>query len=434
MSGITDEEVEKKAEQVRQKIAETEKERAALIADNDLAASARAKISAIYNTITQGKAAYVQKTLTAQYKDTCAIQEHEEILFEQRAAWRDRQDELAMTKATVERLEKRRAEIIAAHAAAREEYDSVQGETFDEADTVCRYCGQDLPPDKADEIREAFNARKSERLEKLRGEMNSLLERGKKEASKEMLADAENKVTELENMAAEDEKLFRASSDKLAKAKAEFKLKTPPPFESTDDYKKLKAEIEAIQEAAAKDEPDTTEIDDRLEKLRDHETVLNSVIASNEKSAAQRKRIAELENQEKELGKAYEEAERALYLCDRFSRVKADMLTDKINEKFSTVSFQLFRKNITNDGVEDICDVMIPSPDGSNIPFQYANNSARINAGLEIIGVLGKHYGVSLPVFVDNSESVVRVIPTDCQLIKLAVSENDKLLRLVLND
>jgi hypothetical protein len=90
----------------------------------------------------------------------------------------------------------------------------------------------------------------------------------------------------------------------------------------------------------------------------------------------------------------------------------------------------LFRKNITNGGAEDICEVLIPSEDGSKVPFPYANNAARINAGLEIISALGKHYDVELPVFVDNAESVTRVIPTDAQLVKLVVSENDKQLRL----
>ncbi|GHU51673.1 hypothetical protein AGMMS49975_05850 [Clostridia bacterium] len=138
----------------------------------------------------------------------------------------------------------------------------------------------------------------------------------------------------------------------------------------------------------------------------------------------------ELEDEEKALGKKYEEAERALFLCEKFTRVKSALLNDKINEKFSTVRFQLFKQNITNDGIDDICDVLVPSDAGAFVPFGDANKAARLNAGIEIIGVLGKHYGIELPIFVDNAESVTRIIPTKGQLIRLVVSESDQALRL----
>lgn len=106
------------------------------------------------------------------------------------------------------------------------------------------------------------------------------------------------------------------------------------------------------------------------------------------------------------------------------------MLNDKINEKFSTVRFRLFKQNITNDGIDDICDVLVPNDKGALVPFADANKAARLNAALEIIGVLGEHYGIELPIFVDNAESVTHIIPTKGQLIRLVVSKSDKVLRL----
>ncbi len=64
------------------------------------------------------------------------------------------------------------------------------------------------------------------------------------------------------------------------------------------------------------------------------------------------------------------------------------------------------------------------------VPYSDLNNAARINVGLDIIEALSEHYGVSVPVFVDNAESVTRPQEIASQVIRLAVNENDKELRL----
>ena len=61
------------------------------------------------------------------------------------------------------------------------------------------------------------------------------------------------------------------------------------------------------------------------------------------------------------------------------------------------------------------------------VPFGSANNAARINAGLDIIQVLGKHFGKSFPVFVDNAEAINIIIMVDCQIIALVVSADEQL-------
>jgi hypothetical protein len=72
---------------------------------------------------------------------------------------------------------------------------------------------------------------------------------------------------------------------------------------------------------------------------------------------------------------------------------------------------------------------MVPG-ENKLVPYSNANNAARINAGLEIINALSAHWKVSVPVFVDNAESVTRLQDISGQLIRLVVSEADKTLRL----
>jgi hypothetical protein len=142
----------------------------------------------------------------------------------------------------------------------------------------------------------------------------------------------------------------------------------------------------------------------------------------------QKQRIEELEAAEKRLSREYEHLQHGVYLCEEFIKTKVSMLTDRINGKFESVRFRLFVEQI-NGGIKEDCEVMIPA-DGRMVPYTFANNAARINEGLEIIDALSRHWTTSMPVFVDNAESVTKLHPIDSQLMRLVVSETDKTLRM----
>ena len=55
----------------------------------------------------------------------------------------------------------------------------------------------------------------------------------------------------------------------------------------------------------------------------------------------------------------------------------------------------------------------------------------RINIGVDVISTIAEHYGVKVPLVVDNAESVTSMLNIDTQVIRLVVSENDKELRVV---
>ena len=144
---------------------------------------------------------------------------------------------------------------------------------------------------------------------------------------------------------------------------------------------------------------------------------------------AEEERIAELEAKEKDLSCQYEELEKGLYLCDLFIKAKVDMLTERINSKFKSVRFRLFQEQV-NGGVKDDCEVLVPTAEGVLVPYTFANNAARINAGLEIIGALSAHWGLTMPVFIDNAESITHITSLPSQVVRLVVSEADSRLRL----
>ncbi|WBX81324.1 hypothetical protein PD280_06275 [Virgibacillus salarius] len=158
-----------------------------------------------------------------------------------------------------------------------------------------------------------------------------------------------------------------------------------------------------------------------LKKERDQVQSDLSDFALIDKSKA---RIKELEEKERDLASQYEQLEKELYLTEEFTRTKVNLLEEKINSKFKYARFNLFKQNI-NGGLEEICDTTY-----KGVPYATGlNNAAKINVGLDIINTLSKHYEVEAPIFIDNAESVTKLIETNAQIISLIVSEKDKKLR-----
>ncbi len=422
--------IESELHEIRVQIFESEKERAALLSGNGHLAQIKTRIANLKAELAEAKSKYAEKQ---QALDSSALNSVKEInvkLLDAKYELDNNKRILGQAKQKVTDIENKRQEIFAAHRKLQEEYKSRQLEVFDESMTVCDKCGQVLPADKIAELHEAFNERKSNTLVELKEQMDGLVKHGAKEASKEMLAAEKKKAADCEALIEAGEDLINLLNQKLEEAKSAVQKSKLPPFEETPEYSEIMKKIRAAQESESLNVPDTSEIDKEIAEYRQQENELTKKKTAAESAKIQRERIAELEAQEEELGKKFEEAERVLYLCEKFTRAKSKMLNEKINQKFKTVRFQLFKRNITNDGIDDICDVLVPNDTGAMVPFADANRAARLNAGIEIIGVLGEHYGIELPIFVDNAESVTRIIPAGMQIIRLVVSENDKTLRL----
>lgn len=134
-------------------------------------------------------------------------------------------------------------------------------------------------------------------------------------------------------------------------------------------------------------------------------------------------RKEELEEELRDVGQKIANCERMLYILECFTKKKLDLISASVNEKFKTVCFKLFEKQI-NGGVSECCECTV---DG--VPFSVLNNGHKIVAGLDIINTLSKIYGVSAPVIVDNAESVNENNIPDmyCQTILMYVNDKDVL-------
>ena len=132
-----------------------------------------------------------------------------------------------------------------------------------------------------------------------------------------------------------------------------------------------------------------------------------------------------MKTQERKLSKEYEKLEGELNLIEKFIRAKVSMLDERINGKFTLARFKMFDEQI-NGGLAECCDCTV-----NGVPYNSMNNAARINAGIDICNVLSAHFGVSLPMIIDNAESVTDLMPSNSQQIRLVVSGEVEIMRIV---
>lgn len=294
-------------------------------------------------------------------------------------------------------------------------------------DTICPTCKQPIPQEQLEQSKAVFNTNKSNELERL----NAF---GKEHCSKDMISKLESEIHELQNAGikhksalAEIEKNIEYANSKIVYSK---------PFEDTQPAKNITLKIEGIQAQINGLENNQADSKDKLRQEISQLTAqvdkYNRDIMRVEMDKDTQRRIAELSEQEKNLGEEFAKAQQGVYLCELFSRTRAQMLTDKINGLFHNVRFRLFKTQI-NGGITDDCEVMAYTSTGY-MPYSTANNAAKISAGLEIIRTFAKHYGNAVPVFVDNAESITKLDTNGLQVIRLVVSENDKTLRFETED
>ena len=191
------------------------------------------------------------------------------------------------------------------------------------------------------------------------------------------------------------------------------------PLKNNKEYSTFKKEI-LDQEYKLKQPVEVnTQIADLRERKSKNEGELEEVneLLSHKKSNDDlRKRINELMEEEQRLSQQIAELEGQEYLCEEYIKTKVELLEGGINDKFKYVTFKLFDK-LNNGGISECCEALI-----QGVPFTNANTAGQINAGLDVIKTLSEHYGVNVPLFIDNRESINQIIETDSQIINLIVS------------
>lgn len=323
---------------------------------------------------------------------------------------------LSQVRESISSMEEKRKALMNEYAATRQE-------TWDAGQEICPTCGQRLPADRIEAHRAEFNRRKSEKL-------MAINRRGQSECSQTMIEAAKKEVAMLE------EKLKTARAGRMGASQRLQNLKEldlpRTPFESTEEYREIKNRLEVLKSQKDNDSAQNMDLnyDYELAKLNNTSNALTEKLARLKAVEGTKARIEELEKELRETSASLERLEHGIHLCEEFTRTKARMVTDSINKHFSMVRFILFRDQI-NGGLKEVCEPTGQNKYGAWVEYRSLNFADKINAQLDIVNTLNRHYGTNLPVIMDQGESVTDPMTIEEQFIRLIVSAEDKDFRIV---
>lgn len=325
--------------------------------------------------------------------------------------------EIEVLDEDIKRREERIAECDNELEKMRTIWDEIQRRKPDKSLT-CPTCGRAYEGEMRADFLKHFNLEKSRDLEKLS-------EDGKK--INEVKTTYQVSIASYKNQKDEE----RAKIDKLLKS-LDTRMQDREKIQSQidqvkaltlcdkkkDEINSLEENIKTIEEEIASiGKEDNTQILEQKQAYNERLEELNSKLSNQGLNAELDGKIKKYMEEEKELGKEFEIQQEKLYLCDEYIKTYTHLVSDKINALFTKVEFKLFDTQI-NGGVVETAEATY-----KGVPYGSLNSAAQINAGLDVINSLSKHYEKEIPIFVDNAESVNELVKTESQLITLTVNK-----------
>lgn len=300
----------------------------------------------------------------------------------------------------------------------RARWRAIDAEVF--TDEHCPTCGQVFPAERLAESRAAFAEHQKQRKD-------ALLEDSK--MVKQGIAAAKDRLLTAETA-------LKTAQDELQKAQIALDSYTPPVEvvpENLPDYDRRKGAIltliadadKRIDRLNSDTEQERRRLETALSAVTAEKLTHDAVLAKEQTLIDTRRRIADLQAEQRTAAAEVEQMDRLIAMCEEFTRYRVQAITESVNSRFRLTRWRLFTEQV-NGGLADCCEPM----DSNGTAFEGTNNAMKINIGMDIIDTLSEFYGVRVPLFVDNAESVTHLQPIGSQVVRLVVSEQDKELRI----
>lgn len=311
-----------------------------------------------------------------------------------------------------------------------------------EPDTVCPYCGQELPADQKDKLiaeheekkaaarkaaedklevkRQAFQTDKKKRLDEIKEHGFAL--KNEIEELDAYIEEYGGKLPELkeqEKAAAKKQAELRKKADSIAEQ--EVDLESDPSYKTLiDKDAELAEKISVLRNS----EPDVSKYEAEKKQIQMDLDEVNRQLAKSANNIAIDERIAELETELRETSQKVADCEKILYLLEKFIKAKLNRVSEMVNSHFKVVRWKLF-KTLINGGLQECCEM-----EAGGVPYSSLNTGSRIMGGLDVINALSELYEVQVPVFLDNAEclSSNNAPAMDCQLVLLEVTDDKQLV------
>lgn len=289
----------------------------------------------------------------------------------------------------------------------RNELKTIKLRTFD---GVCSVCGNSYIGAERTKRLELFRAKKET-------DEKNKIEEGKKQAER---------VSQLETSLAEAEARLATTTERvdirpIEDALVEFR-RNKRAWEVTDEYKRLTAELTEL-EANRTEIPTNEEVVEIQKRVGEIDSMLKEayqVIGLRKVHDDGIARIEDMKEQRRATMQAIATATKRKTLVEQYQREYADIVRTRVNKNFRNVKVEMTTTNKSGD-IIDTCKLRL---DGVTDTYNYAN---KVKIGIEVAQVFQKHFGVCLPLFVDNAESITEIPEHDGQRVMLRVVKGEKL-------
>lgn len=273
-------------------------------------------------------------------------------------------------------------------ASLLKERDEVKAMVF--VGETCSYCGQELPLDKMEEAKARFNEKKMR-------ELNNIVAKGKSnnEAITETKAEIE-RLSSIIEKGYEEEPLKSLAELEMEYAKISASI---VPFENTDEYSRMKKEIEEL-EATMPEIPsnDTSVLTNAKKVLMDSLEGLNRRYGLKTKADEIRKDIATLRMELRSVGSEIARLEGKIDKCKEYIQEKADVISFRVNGELHDCVIDMW--STQKDGTL-VPDTVLRGKDG--VRFGSLNFAQQIKSKIELQMLFLRHFGISLPLWVDEA-------------------------------
>ena len=306
----------------------------------------------------------------------------------------------------------------------RSEVERVKAEEYVMGDTVCPYCGQELPVHKLDEAKQHFDADKVKKL----NEINETAKQVRRQQK-----NLENIIRESTTaMQTLDAEIIELSKQIDHKKQVRVPLEKAVNVSGTEEAERIMKEILTVRHQIASRDNLVEAEDVRRREIREKKQSIreiDDVLAQEKNNTRIDSQIADMKQKQREYAQAKADAEKILYQLSQVSMAKNNMLEEQVNSHFSIVKFKLFDQQ-KNGEYKDCCIPTIRNEDGKYRVFgESANTALMIRGQMDIISGLQKFYGQHLPVFLDGAEAMDeknrKQINMDTQVIMLCVSDGE---------
>lgn len=373
------------------------------------------KIISIRESLSEYKGKVVAEKNNKMEEAMNSVYEAQKELSDAKECFSDMKYKVSEKKAVCKRKESRIEELDKQLSELRAEYASNSSVEMSEDETKCPMCEQELPIDKIESKKNSFEINKKNYLEKIASKGKELAEEKKKEMAS--LEEMSASIEEDEKNLAIRELVVIAKENNLKNIGDIEKVEID--FTNDKEVKRMEKEISDLESLKFDDDKkyDNTKIDAlnaSMQEITEKKVALKNIESYN-------KTIEELKSKGREYMKQIASLDKIEEDFSNYMKRKISIIEKEVNSLFDKVSFKLYSYTIDGKAIET-CDMFV---DG--VPFGVKNNAGKINAGLEVIDVLGKKFGVLAPVFIDNAESVNELRKISSQTIEMYVTKESKL-------